>query len=59
MELKGLSPFIIRGFINENSSRFVGLCKDEAMSEGDFIKLLEDLEFNEIVTPELLAKFRL
>ncbi|WP_033782053.1 hypothetical protein [Pantoea sp. 9140] len=59
MELKGLSPFIIRGFITENSSRFIGFCKDEAMSEEDFIKLLEDVDFNEIVTPELLAKFRL
>lgn len=51
MELEGLSPFIIRGFITENSSRFIGFCKDEAVSEADFIKLLEDVDFNEIVTP--------
>lgn len=59
MELKGLSPFIIRGFITENSSRFIRFCKDESITEEDFIKLLEDVDFNEIVTPELLAKFRL
>lgn len=59
MEVKGLSPFIIRGFIAENSSRFIRFCKDEAMSEEEFIKLLEDVDFNEMATPELLAKFRL
>jgi len=59
MELKGLPAFIIRGFITENSSRFIGFCKDEAMSEEEFIKLLEYADFNEMVTPELLAKFRI
>ena len=59
MELKGITPFILRGFVAENSKRFIEFCKDEALSEEDFIKVLEEMDFNEIATPELLAKFRL
>jgi hypothetical protein len=59
MKLTGLTPFIIRGFVNENCNRFIRFCKDEDMSEEGFIKLLDEMEFNEIVAPELLAKFRL
>lgn len=59
MVLKDLNPFIIRGFVITNSSRFIRFCKDETLSEEDFIKLLEEMDFNEIATPELLAKFRL
>ena len=57
MTLTGENRFIIRGFIVEHSNKFIGYCKDEAISEEAFTKLLEELDFNEIVTPELLAKF--
>lgn len=59
MHLNGMSQLLVRAFVIENSSRFIAFCKDEALSEDDFVKLLEEMDFNEIVTPELLAKFRL
>jgi len=59
MYLKGMSKLLVRAFVIENRSRFIAFCKDEALSEDDFVKLLEEMDFNEIVTPELLAKFRL
>ncbi|TIM24826.1 MAG: hypothetical protein E5Y74_00065 [Mesorhizobium sp.] len=59
MTLTGENRFLIRGFIVEHSSKFIGYCKDEAISEEAFINLLEELDFNEIVTPEFLANFRL
>ncbi len=59
MYLKGMSKLLVRAFVIENRSRFIAFCKDEALSEDDFVKLLEEMDFNEIVTPELLANFRL